>query len=73
MWPPRSLDLSSSDFYHWGFLKGGVHRNNQTLKELKQNIDNIKNIIQETYRKEKMHGSLKEFIFNTWYNCNANF
>lgn len=38
-WPPRSPDLTSPDFFLWGYLKGKVYRNRpNTLQELKNNI-----------------------------------
>lgn len=39
LWPPRSPDLSSCDFYLWGNLKQKVYVNNpRTLAQLQQNI-----------------------------------
>lgn len=39
LWPPRSPDLSTCDFYLWGSLKGKVYGSNpKTLEELKENI-----------------------------------
>ena len=39
LWPPRSPDLSSLDFFLWGFLKDKVYLNKpQTLQELQSNI-----------------------------------
>jgi hypothetical protein len=39
LWPARSPDLNSCDFYLWGNLKDKVHANNpHTLVELKQSI-----------------------------------
>lgn len=39
LWPPRSPDLTSPDFFLWGYLKGRVYKNRpQTLDELKMNI-----------------------------------
>jgi hypothetical protein len=39
LWPPRSPDLSSRDFYLWGYLKGKVYENNpRTIDQLKENI-----------------------------------
>jgi hypothetical protein len=39
LWPPRSPDLSTCDFYLWGYLKGKVYANNpKTLEDLKENI-----------------------------------
>jgi hypothetical protein len=38
LWSPQSPDLTSSDFYLWGYLKRNVYMNNaHTLEELKQN------------------------------------
>jgi hypothetical protein len=49
-WPPRSPDLSSPDFFLWGYLKDRVYASNpQNLGELKLNISNeICNISTET-------------------------
>ena len=46
LWPPRSPDLSTCDFYLWGCLKGKVYANNpKTLEDLKENIrDEIRRI-----------------------------
>jgi hypothetical protein len=39
LWPPRSPDLSTCDFFLWGYLKGVVYKTNpHTLEELKDNI-----------------------------------
>jgi hypothetical protein len=39
MWPPKSLDLTSSDFFLWGLLKDMVYANKpRTLQDLKDNI-----------------------------------
>jgi hypothetical protein len=39
LWPPRSPDLSTCDFYLRGCLKGKVYANNpKTLEDLKENI-----------------------------------
>ncbi|PSN42462.1 hypothetical protein C0J52_18920 [Blattella germanica] len=38
-WPPRSPDLTPSDFYLWGVLKGRIYRkNSHSLNELKAYI-----------------------------------
>ncbi|EFN61939.1 hypothetical protein EAG_00101, partial [Camponotus floridanus] len=31
-WPPRSPDLTSPDFYLWGYLKNTVYRNRPTTR-----------------------------------------
>ncbi|GFG35962.1 hypothetical protein Cfor_02926, partial [Coptotermes formosanus] len=39
LWPPRSPDLSTCDFYVWGYLKGKVYKSNpHTLDELRKDI-----------------------------------
>ncbi|KAJ4448294.1 hypothetical protein ANN_10308 [Periplaneta americana] len=39
LWPPRSPDLTSPDFFLWGYLKGRAYKNRpHTLEELKRNI-----------------------------------
>ena len=49
LWPPRSPDLSSCDFYLWGTLKQKVYANNpDNLDQLKGNITNaIRRITRE--------------------------
>ena len=49
LWPPRSPDLSSCNFYLWGTLKQKVHANNpHNLDQLKENITNaIRRITRE--------------------------
>ena len=40
-WPPRSCDLTSLDFFLWGYLKSQVYTNKpQTIDALKVNITN---------------------------------
>ena len=47
-WPSRSPDLTSPDFFLWGYLKDKVFANKpRTLQELK---DNIRNEIMELNR-----------------------
>jgi hypothetical protein len=39
LWPPRSVDLNTSDFYLWGTLKEGMYmKNAHSLKDLSANI-----------------------------------
>ena len=39
LWPPRSPDLTPSDYFLWGYLKGRVYRNKPpTIDALKANI-----------------------------------
>ena len=39
LWPPRSPDLTSPDFFLWSYLKDTVYRSNpRDLKQLKMNI-----------------------------------
>jgi hypothetical protein len=39
LWPPRSPDLSTCDFYLWEYWKGKVYGTNpHTLDELQENI-----------------------------------
>ena len=39
LWPPRSPDLTPSDYFLWGYLKGRVYRNKpRTVDALKANI-----------------------------------
>ncbi len=45
-WPPRSPDMSSLDFFLWGYLKDRVYANKlETLDALKQNINQAINAI----------------------------
>ena len=37
-WPPRSPDLTPSDFFLWGYLKAKVYEHRQTLEALKEAI-----------------------------------
>ena len=48
-WPPRSPDLTSPDFFLWGYLKERVYRNKpRTINDLKRNIeDQIRDISPE--------------------------
>ena len=56
LWPPRSPDLTSTDFFLWGLLKGKVHKNTpRTIEQLKDairqeiqavNIDNLGKVFQ---------------------------
>ena len=51
LWPPRSPDLTSTDFFLWGLLKSKVYRNTpRTIEQLKDairqeiqtvNVDNL--------------------------------
>jgi len=39
LWPPRSPDLTPSDYFLWGYLKGRVYQNKPlTIDVLKANI-----------------------------------
>jgi hypothetical protein len=53
MWPPKSPDLISPDFFLWGLLKGRVYANKpRTLQDLKDNISaEIRNITEETLQR----------------------
>jgi hypothetical protein len=50
MWPPKSPDLTSLDFFLWGLLKDRVYGNKpHMLQDLKGNISaEIRNITEET-------------------------
>jgi len=38
-WPPRSCDLTSLDYFLWGYVKSQVYKNNpQSIPELKDEI-----------------------------------
>lgn len=77
-WPPRSPDLTSPDFFLWGYLKARVFENRpHTLRALKANItQEIRAINQEMLLRvtenfqsrlqqclEKRGGHLKDVIF----------
>jgi len=53
LWPPRSPDLTSPDFFLWSYLKDTVHRSNpRDLKRLKMNITHaIEEVNEGTLRK----------------------
>ena len=55
-WPPRSPDLSMSDFYLWGVLKSRLFAAKpRTLGELKTAVrENIQEIGEETLAKMKL-------------------
>jgi hypothetical protein len=41
-WPPRSCDLSSCEFFPWGFVKYRVYANKpQTIPQLKAEIGRV--------------------------------
>jgi hypothetical protein len=49
LWPPRSPDLTSPDFFLWGYLKERVYATRpRTLGDLKDNITNEINCIDNT-------------------------
>ena len=53
LWPPRSPDLTSPDFFLWSYLKDTVYRSNpRDLKQLKMNtICAIEEVNEGTLRK----------------------
>lgn len=53
LWPPRSPDLTSPDFFLWGYLKGRVYKNRpRTIAELREGIsEEINNIGEDTLLK----------------------
>lgn len=60
LWPPRSPDLSSPDFFLWGYLKDIVYRSNpHTLQELKTNITNAINEIDRVKLKKVARNMVK--------------
>ncbi len=52
-WPPRSPDLSTCDFFLWGYLKSKVYANGpNSLQDLRRNIEQeIRGISRETRQK----------------------
>ena len=53
LWPQRSPDLTSPDFFLWSYLKDTVYRSNpRDLKQLKMNITRaIEEVNEGTLRK----------------------
>jgi hypothetical protein len=53
VWPPRSPDLTSPDFFLWSYLKDTVYGSNlRDLKQLKMNITRaIEEVNERTLRK----------------------
>ena len=53
VWPPRSPDLTSTDFFMWSYLKDTVYWSNpRDLKQLKMNITRaIEEVNERTLRK----------------------
>jgi len=53
VWPPRSPDLTSANFFLWSYLKDTVYRtNSRDLKQLKMNITRaIEEVNEGTLRK----------------------
>lgn len=78
-WPPRSPDLTATDFFLWGYLKSRVYADGpQTLKHLKQNIreeinkistDMCENVLQNVIIRARIceanrGGHLSDIIFH---------
>jgi len=60
LWPPRSPDLSTCDFFLWGYLKSRVFESKpRTLDELKASIQHQINLINSDLL-EKVEASFKE-------------
>jgi hypothetical protein len=53
LWPPRSPDITSPDFFLWSYLKDTVYQSNpRDLKQLKMNITRaIEEVNEGTLRK----------------------
>ena len=76
LWPPRSTDLTTPDFFLFGYLKSKEYCNNpQTLGELKNNIahemtlispDVLGNVMASVVRRVKLY--FKEAMFSTFFN-----
>jgi hypothetical protein len=57
LWPPKSPDLTSPDFFLWSYLKDTVYRSNpRDLKQLKLNITRAIEEVNE--------GTLRKFVRN---------
>ena len=56
-WPSRSSDLTSPDFFLWGYLKERVYVNKpETLEQLKENINKeIREVRSETLEGVMVH------------------
>ena len=79
-WPPRSSDLSSCDFFLWGYLKGRVYtqkpRNLSELDAIRKEVltidqqllgramDDFKRRIENCIQEDVRH--LNYIIFHTW-------
>jgi hypothetical protein len=58
LWPPRSPDLTSPDFFLWSYFKDTVYRSNpRDLKQLKMNITRVIEEVNE--------GTLRKVARNT--------
>ena len=84
-WPSRSPDLTSPDFFLWGYLKERIYVNKpENLKQLKDNITKeIRELDQETPEAVMEHvlerarmceaengRHLKDVIFHAWVTFN---
>jgi len=60
LWPPRSPDLTSPDFFLWSYLKDTVYRRNpRDLKQLKINITRAIEEVNEATRRKVARNMVK--------------
>ena len=47
-WPPRSPDITSLDFFLWGYVKNSVYKSRvKSIIDLKTRIDNVVSSVNE--------------------------
>jgi hypothetical protein len=73
LWPPRSPDLTTCDFFLWGHLKSTVYKSNpHTIQELKDNISHAVaaidiTVLHRVYRRQPLStSSMMVSYFSTW-------
>jgi len=63
IWPPRSPDLTSPDFFLWSYLKDTVYRSNpRDLKQLKANITRAIEEVNETTLRKVASNMVKRVV-----------
>jgi hypothetical protein len=77
LWPPRSSDLTSPDFFLWSYLKDTVYRSNpRDLKQLKMNITRaieevnegtLRNVARNMVKRVDKCIEMNDIISNTYY------
>ena len=62
-WPPRSCELTSLDFFLWGYVKDKVYANApQSIQELKENIRAVIDEIEP----QMCENVMENFIKRAW-------